>query len=87
MVADFVSAQIEDLARRNFGPATGSSAPLQERFLTLIARRDAKLAQEFSRTTNILLANAPEMTPHQRQRYLTTYHSLLKKVMHDHGSH
>ena len=87
MVADFVSAQIEDLARRNFGPATGSSAPLQERFLTLIARRDAKLAQEFSRTTNILLANDPEMTPHQRQRYLTTYHSLLKKVMHDHGSH
>ena len=85
MVADFVSSQIEDLAKRNFGHVTSGEA--EARFMALVARRHPKLAKEFSAVSDTLMANPPEMSGHQRHRLLATYHSLLKKVMEHHGPH
>lgn len=79
MVSDFVRLQLQDLGARSFGGALGQGDAA--RFMALLARRDPELATEFSTVTDALITRGAEMMPQELDRHLSTYQSLLKKVV------
>ena len=82
MVADFVRSEMRELAARSFGSDAPQNA--EQRFLTLLARRDPELARAFDDLSTDLMQNAPHMSDAQLHRQLANYHSLLKKVVNQH---
>ena len=84
MVSDFVRAQLLDLTHQTFGPDLGAAG--QKRFFAHLARSDATLARDFEATAQGLIANAATLPRADLSRQLTTYKSLLEKVVNAHGS-
>lgn len=83
IVSDFVRTQLQDLATRSLGRDIGQAG--EQRFLALLARRDPDLARDFGAAARHLVDNAANLPPHQLQRALASYHSLLSKVVDHHG--
>ena len=80
MVAEFVSAQLADLAEAAFGSGTGSAGV--ERYFALLARRDAGLAADFQAQATVLVtrgANLPKAELYQR---LECFRDLWERVTH-----
>lgn len=84
-VADFVRAQLGDLAIQVFGPQ-GGGANGQKRLFEHIAKQDPALAKEFEASALDLIARAPELPRNDLYRKLHHYSSLLEKVADCHGT-
>ncbi|MGO4855303.1 hypothetical protein [Phaeovulum sp. W22_SRMD_FR3] len=83
LAADFVQADLQDLAQTFFGRE--ASAGSTERVLALLTRRDPALARDFAETSRRLTGDAA-LGPAALMRALDQYQSLRKKVLDHHGS-
>lgn len=80
MVADFVRADLAQMARQIFGATPAGQARLFQH----LARRDADLAQTLRQTAEDLIERAARMPHAELTRQLETYCSLSEKLTHGH---
>lgn len=82
MVADYVRADLAQMARQIFGAAAAQAG--QARLFAHLARRDAASAQALQQTAEALMTRAPQMPHAELTRQLHTYRSLSETLTHGH---